>query len=182
MDGDTATRAARHAPITWRRLALAAGLALSLTTSPDTRAEDGAPGAVQASPLATEADLRVSIDGSDWRVDPNGGFSYHVTVTNHGSAAAPAHVETVLHPALSNVTVTGSGFSCNRQFEAGGTEPGTAVSCTSWEPLQPGASASFAVRARAAGAPGTYSIVARAGEDVEGDENSGIAAELRVGS
>ncbi len=182
VDKDRATRAARRTPGAWRRLVLSAGLGLCLTMSPDSTLEDGVLSGVRAAPLAVRADLRVSFGETDWRVAPNDGFSYRVTVANHGNAAAPAHVETVLHPALSNVTVTGSGFACTRQFEAGGAQPGTAVTCTSWEPLGPGATASFTVRARAAGAPGTYSILARASAEIEGAENAGIAADLHVDS
>src|SRR3712207_4233737 len=123
MDGDQADgaqtpRAARHAPIAWRRLSRATLLGFSLTVSQGTMENDGGPGAAQASPLAAAADLRVSLGETDWRVAPNDGFSYRVTVTNHGNAAAPAYVETVLHPELSNVTVAASGFACTRQFEA----------------------------------------------------------------
>ena len=181
MDGDRVTRAARYAPFTWWRLVLATGLGLSLTLSPDTMAEDEALGAVQAAPLVAEADLHVSLGASDWRAGPAEGFSYHVTVTNGGNAAAPALVETVLPPALTNVTVAASGLSCTRQFEAAGSQPGTAVTCTSWEPLDPGASASFTVRARAATSPGIYRIVARATEDGESGEDSRASVELRVG-
>ena len=181
-DGETATRAARHGPFTWRRLVLAAALGLSLTSSQGTMAEYGAPGTAQASPLVAEADLQVSLGNSVWHVAPNDGFSYRVTVANAGDRAVPAVVETVLPPVLGNVTVAASGFSCVRQFEAGGSQPGTAVVCTSWEPLAPGATAGFTVRARAAASPGTYRIVAAVAEEGAGDEDGRTAAELRVGS
>lgn len=182
MDGDTATRAAHHTPFTWRRLTLAMLLGLSLTVSQGNMTEDGVPGTAQASPLAAEATLQVSLDGSDWRVAPNDGFAYRVTVANAGNRAAPAIVETVLPPSLGNVTVAASGFSCLRQFEAGGSQPGTAVTCTSWEPLAPGATAGFTVRGRAAASPGAYRIVATVAEEGEDDEDSRASVELRVGS
>src|SRR5215217_2615667 len=115
MDGETSSRNARHALFTWRRLVLAAGLGLSLTLSPDVMTEDAALGTAGAAPLATKAELRVSLGASDWRAAPNAGCSYRVSVANAGDAAAPAVVETVLHPALANVTVAASGFSCTRQ-------------------------------------------------------------------
>ena len=180
MDGDTATQAAHHTPCRWRRLVLATGLGLGLMFGRDTMTADGAPGAASAATLATAAELRVSLGGSAWRVTPNEGFSYRVTVANTGNAAAPALVETVLHPALGNVTVAASGFTCTRQFEASGTQPGTTVTCTSWEPIEPGASASVAVRARSAASPGTYPIAARAAEDGAGGDESRTSTELRV--
>lgn len=182
MAGETATRTARQSTFTWRRLLLAAGLGLGLTLSPDTMPEEGTSAAVQAAPLAASADFRVSLGGSDWRVAPSDGFSYRVTVANSGDGAAPALLETVLHPALTNVTVTASGFTCTRQFEASGSQPGTAVACTSWEPLAPGESASVTIRARAAASPGTYRIVATAAEDDASREDSRTSADLRVGS
>ncbi|MDP8922068.1 MAG: hypothetical protein M3O34_04230 [Chloroflexota bacterium] len=183
MDGTIATPTARLAPLAWRRLVLAAGLGLGLTLSPDTMPENAVVTTVQAAPLVGSADLHVSLGGSDWQITPNASFAYRVTVANRGNAAAPAHVETVLHPALANVTVASPGFTCARQFEASGSQAGTAVTCTSWEPLQPGASANFTVRALGAAAPGTYDVVATAaeveGED-EGDADSRTSAEVRV--
>ena len=181
MDGETNIRNRRYAPFTWRRLVLGIGLGLGLTLSPDTMLHDAASPSAQAAPLAAEADLRVSLGASDWRAEPNEDFSYRVTVANTGNAAVPAVVETVLHPALTNVTVAASGFACNRQFEAAGSQPGTAVICTSWQPLHPGASAGFTVRARAAASPGVYRVVASATEDGKPDEDSRASAELRVG-
>lgn len=181
MDGETGSRNARHAPITWRRVVLAVGVGLSLTLSPDVMSEDSALGTAGAAPLAAEAELHVSLGASDWRAAPNEDFSYRVTVANAGNGAAPAVVETVLHPALTNVTVAASGFGCTRQFEAGGSQPGTAVTCTSWEPLDPGESASVTVRARAAASPGVYRIAATATEDDEAKEDSRTSSELRVG-
>lgn len=180
MDGDISTRAGCYAPFRWRRLVLATGLGLGLMLGRDTMAADGAPGAATAATLTTEAELRVSLGGSEWRAAPNEGFSYRVTVANGGNAAAPALVETLLHPALGNVTVAASGFTCTRQFEASGSQPGTTVTCTSWEPLAPGASASVAVRARSAASPGTYGIVAWAAEEGASDEDSRTSTELRV--
>lgn len=180
MDGNISTRSGCYAPFRWRRLVLATGLGLGLMLGRDTMTADGAPGAATAAVLAAEADLRVSLDGSEWRAAPNEGFSYRVTVANTGNAAAPALVETVLHPALGNVTVAASGFTCTRQFEASGTQPGTTVTCTSWDPLEPGASASVAVRARSADSPGTYPIAAWAAEDGAGDDESRTSTELRV--
>ena len=181
MDGDTETHRARRAPFAWRRPVLGIVVGLGVALSPDTVLHDAAATAAQASPLAASADLRVSFGDSEWRVAPNEGFSYRVTVANLGTVPAPALVETVLPPALGNVTVAAPGFSCARQFEAAGSQPGTAVTCTSWEPLEPGESASITVRARAAAAPGSYRIVASATEDGERDEDSRTSANLRVG-
>jgi hypothetical protein len=159
---------------------LATGLSLTLLLGRDTMTADGAPAAATAATLATEAALRVSLGGSAWQVGPNQGFSYRVTVTNGGNAAAPALVETRLHPALGNVTVAAPGFTCTRQFEASGSQPGTTVTCTSWEPLGPGMTASVDVRARSATSPGTYPVVAWAAEDGASDEESRTSTELRV--
>ena len=188
MDGTNDLRTARRARLgwrrlSWRRLLLAAGLGLGVALTSDGMLDEGAGATARAAPApaptSATVDLRVSLAGSDWRVAPNEGFSYRVTVSNRGGAATPAHVETLLHPALGNVTVSSPGFSCARRFAASGERRGTSVACTTWEPIPPGASATFTVQARAGSTPGTYEVAAtvapRDGEDV-----AGTSIELRV--
>jgi len=163
-----------------RRVATPAIYADSAMSSPATTAQDEA--ALEALKGDMRPDFRVTFAGLE-DAQPGTPLTYTVQVRNQGQSGGVVLVTTILPPELSNVRVNAPGFVCSRRFAAGGSQPGTLVSCTRSN-LGPGALAEMTIEANAPRTPSVYALSARADprDDVAeaNESNNEASATIRV--